>query len=204
MGKSGITPASVYFGSLILIGAPALAFVLQGDTSDDDLREVLRISARISLAIYLVIFVARPLNELRPSAFIAELLRNRRLRGVGFAGVMTAHLWFIGWRWLELDLPVTARTLIFGGGAYLMLLLMLITSFDKPAQAIGRRNWKRLHRTGLYWLGLVFALTILSRLQRDPIEPLHFAEAILLVLAVVIRVVAFLRRHKTSAMASHR
>lgn len=50
---------------------------------------------------------------------------------------------------------------VFGGTAYALMYLMLITSFDAPARAIGPKAWRILHKTGLYFLGLIFVATLL-------------------------------------------
>ena len=50
-------------------------------------------------------------------------------------------------------------TLIAALLAYLFLALMVATSFDATAAALGRRSWRALHRTGLYYLWFVFGFT---------------------------------------------
>jgi DMSO/TMAO reductase YedYZ heme-binding membrane subunit len=74
----------------------------------------------------------------------------------------TVHLALIGCRFESFpDLEYTVSGGIVGGLAYLLIYLMLITSFDAPARAIGAKAWRRLHKTGLYVVGFVFVATLL-------------------------------------------
>ena len=204
MSANSIRTASFFLAAAILTGIPGVAAVLQSAASDDAVREALRVTARIGLVLYVVIFVVRPLQVLWPSALTRALLKNRRYIGVTFAGVMTAHLFFIMWRWVAGDVVLPAFVLVFGGGAYVCLYLMVITSFDAPARALGSRNWRRLHTLGIYWLGLDFANTVIRRLLRDPDAPIFIAEATLLSLAILLRVLAFLKTQRTAATDSAR
>jgi sulfoxide reductase heme-binding subunit YedZ len=178
------------FGLTMLItGIPALFVAGQAGYADESLRLVLRSGARLALLIYLLIFVARPLRQLRPSAPARWLVANRRYLGIAFAGVMTVHLVFLIWlRGFALNVP--------GIAAYLLILAMLVTSFDGPAAMLGPRRWRILHKTGLYYLGIAFAVTAGKALYRVPLEPLHFAVAVLMIGAAGIRVAAWIDRHR--------
>ncbi len=74
---------------------------------------------------------------------------------------------------------------------------MLITSFDKPAAAIGSNAWRRLHKTGLYWVGAVFAVTFVPKFLAQPDNLTYLVSTLLILSAVNIRVVAFLRNKKS-------
>jgi hypothetical protein len=174
-------------------------FVLQSAADEESFGTVLRQTARIGLFIYLLIFMLRPAQQLRPSKTGRALLRNRRYIGVAFAGVMTAHLMLIIWFWFfVLGEAIPALLLVSGGGAYLMIFLMLITSFDKPARALGPRSWRRLHKLGLYWIGAVFANTIAPDVLREPRNPFYLATVLLMLVAIVLRVLAYLKRQSRS------
>ena len=85
--------------------------------------------------------------------------KNRRLLGVALTSVMTVHLVLIAYRFgTQPELSYPLLNLIIGGGAYLMLYLMFITSFDGPTRALGPKKWKLLHRTGLIYAALIFGL----------------------------------------------
>jgi uncharacterized membrane protein YfhO len=67
---------------------------------------------------------------------------------------------------------------------------MLITSFDRPARAIGRKAWKVLHKAGLFWLVFAFAQTQLPD-SLDDLSGMNWWLVALIVLALVIRMTAF-------------
>ena len=113
-------------------------------------------------------------------------MTSRRSIGVAFAGVMTAHLVYLLW----LNGPVTP---VPGMIVYALLLLMLITSFDRPRAALGPRRWLYLHKTGLYVLGYAFAQTVVGGLRESPSDPVYLTLAALFVLAIAIRVAAFIK-----------
>ena len=97
------------------------------------------------------------------------MLRNRRLVGVAFAGVMTVHLGLLAYRFgSQPDLDHPLLKLLFGGAAYGLFYLMLITSFDAPKKAVGPRAWKILHRAGLIWAGAIFGLPRSLESLSDP------------------------------------
>ncbi len=91
---------------------------------------------------------------------------------------------------------VPLQTLFIGGVAYTFLYLMLITSFDAPAAAIGPDAWRRLHKAGLYWIGGTFAFTLTGNLIRNPDSLIHQVAVALILAAISVRVIAFLKREK--------
>lgn len=135
-----------------------MAWLSTVDLVDDNIRLALRHSAQLAYVFLLAVLIARPLQQLLRKPWTAKLLRKRRLLGVAFAGVMTAHLSLIVFRFTYTpDLTYPTSSLVIGGGAYTLLYLMFITSFDGPTRALGPRAWKNLHRTGLVWFGIIFA-----------------------------------------------
>lgn len=146
------------FLTILTVGSAA-AWLSTVELVDDNIRLTVLRSVQFAYPFLLTVLVARPLQQLLRKPWTAKLLRNRRLLGVAFAGVMTAHLLLIIFRFgysPELDYPTA--NLIIGGGAYTMIYLMFITSFNGPARALGPRLWKWLHRTGLVWIGVIFAV----------------------------------------------
>ncbi len=103
------------------------------------------------------------------------MLKNRRYFGIVFAGSHTVHLALIIKFALDpINLP---PTLLIGGTAYALLQLMLITSFNAPAAAVGPVAWRRLHRpdctvldrSNLYlYVHLQFLSALKIRLIRHP------------------------------------
>jgi len=171
--------------------AAAFAVLEVAGNSEENIRALLRLTARFAFLLLLLVFIARPLRQLRKAPGTLALLKNRRLLGIGFAGMHTAHLALIFYllnqvptfefNWLA-RLP--------GIATYTMMYLMLITSFDRPARAIGAKRWKILHKIGLYWLFAAFAQRELPR-SLDNVDLAIWLLTACIAVALVIRLSAF-------------
>ena len=184
----------VFFATYLLAGGISVLWLVSTPMTDDDIRIPTRYTAQIAFALYIVVLVARPLQQLLRQDWTAALLRTRRLIGVAFAAVMTAHLGLIAYRFgtqPELEYPLFS--LLFGGTAYALFYLMLITSFDGPKKALGPRKWKILHRTGLVWAALIFGL---PRSFEDLSDPEYLKFGIPFVIALLIRFTAWQRSRR--------
>lgn len=148
-------------------------------------RWVIQLTAWTSLLLFGLAFTASGLVRLSPSSATRWLRRQRRYLGVSFAVSHLIHLVGIV-ALMNLDYvlfqQLTNRmTVVAGGGAYVMILLMTLTSFDRMVALLGPKAWGWLHLIGgwyvwaaftvsmgkrmgqgpVYWLGLGIALTIL-------------------------------------------
>ena len=144
--------------TVLTVGCAA-AWLSTVELIDDNIRLTVRHSVQFAYPFLLLVLLARPLQQLLKKPWTATLLKNRRFLGIAFAGVMTGHLLLIIFRFRfspELDYPVSK--LILGGSCYALIYLMFITSFNGPARALGPKLWKRLHRTGLVFAILIFAV----------------------------------------------
>jgi methionine sulfoxide reductase heme-binding subunit len=171
------------------------AVIAVAGAGDAGLRLALRASAATSLALFLAAFTASSLQRLWPGGGAAWLLRNRRSLGVSFAASHTVHLALIvalvavhadGF-WAER----TVASLVPGATTYLFILLMTVTSFDRPTRALGPRRWKLLHKVGSYVVWISFVTAYLGGLSHAPAYALPVA---LLVAAVALRAAARLRQ----------
>ena len=189
MSKNDRKNWQVLLGTLALTsGLSALWIAIAGFT-DENIRVPLRVTAQLAFVLYLAILVARPLQQLLRKGWTAVLLRNRRLVGIAFAAVMSAHLALIAYRFgSQADLDFVFN--LFGATAYAVFYLMLITSFDAPKKALGPRAWKFLHRTGLVIAAIIFGL---PRSLEDLSDPDYLKFGIPFALAVLIRVTAWLQ-----------
>jgi len=182
--------------------ALAAMFVVQYvalGSGEDLIRSIIRITARVSVALFLLAFTASSLRALFPSSASTWLLQNRRYLGVSFALSHFTHLaaLFALGAWFPhpfLD-DTTAVTFLGGGLAYVFLAAMTITSFAPPRRLIGERAWKILHTTGSYYIWFIFFISYV---------PLALQSAAYLPLAAAL-VVAFglrmARRYKRKAPA---
>lgn len=182
---------AVFFGTMLALGLASLLYARQSAFDESSLHAVLRATARLALLIYLLVFVARPLRQLSVSAVSRALLGNRRSLGIAFAAVMSVHLVFLLWA----NWPVEAEP---GMLIYVLIFLMLITSFDGPTRALGPRRWRWLHKTGLYVIGIGFAQAQFGRILAGVSEPVHYLLAMLMLIAIGIRVAAWLKTRRAA------
>ena len=183
---------AVFALTTVLVGIPTTVLVLTRGSDVEALGLVLRITARTAMLLYILVFIARPLRQLTSTA-PAFLTANRRHLGIAMSAVMTVHLGFIVWlHGFVIDVRIPSPVLIAGGFAYSLMYLMLITSFDRSAALLGRRNWRRLHKTGLFWIGIVFAYTLVA--GGLPLGPIRMLLAILFVAAVALRFAAAMKK----------
>lgn len=184
---------TVFFASLGagLLGSWALLNAVA--TTDDSVRETLRFTARVAFLLLLIVFVARPAQQLFRTPFTAKLLRRRRLLGIAFTGMHTAHLLLIFYRTqINADF-VLATNNIPGAIVYLFIYAMFATSFDTTTRMLGPKNWKRLHTIGLYVIFVAFAQDEIPR-SLDSAESAHWIITALAVAALLLRVLPLLKR----------
>ncbi len=197
----------VFFLALLAVAVPMIVIVAPDAMDESNLGLALRVSARLAFLIYVLVFVTRPLLQIVPTPLTKALFRNRRYIGISFAAVMTAHLALISWLLLfVLDEGRSLTSLLPGIVTYTLVFLMLLTSFDAPARAMGPKNWRRLHKTGLYWIAVIFGVTLVPDVIDYPSDPVYLGIGILMVVAISLRIAAFLRSrsHSTEAIDSAR
>jgi len=134
---------------------------------------VTRLTARFALVIFGLAFAASAARRLWPNAFTRWQTANRRYLGLAFAASHFLHLaavialirmtpnFFGG----ASPIPV----LVGGGIPYLLVTLMVATSFNRTAAWLGPKWWRRLHLTGSYALLIVFVLTFVPSVVKGPI-----------------------------------
>ncbi len=186
---------TVLLSTMLAAGAVVLTIFDKNGTDEATVVLTLRLTAFSSLLIYLLLFVARPMRQLVDSQLTRALKENRRYFGIALAGSHTVHLMLIVNYVLGPGVPF--QTLFIGGVAYSFLYLMLITSFDAPAAAIGPVAWRRLHKAGLYWIGGTFTFTLGNNFIANPDSLVHQIVVAVILAAISVRVIAFLNRERT-------
>jgi len=186
----------VFFGAIAATAIAAAVYLSSAGANDDNIRLTLRLSARAAYLLLLVVFIARPLRQLVKTPLTLALLKNRRLLGVAFAGIHTAHLGLIFYRAdMVADFELSIGGSLLGVFTYSTIYAMFATSFDATTRAIGPRNWRVLHKAGLYWIMIAFVPTLLP----ESPDQLFSSQGVLTVLAaaaLVIRLTAFFVRRK--------
>jgi len=186
----------------LIAGATLLNLALAGSilflsgTGTDGTELALRMTARISLVYFLLVFLAAPLDRLRPDGVGAWLLARRRALGITFGLSMSLHVAFIV-RLYALHAPsrppmVTDTDFSIGIPGLILVGLMTVTSIVVLRRRIGELWWKRLHTVGIYFVWAVFFLCLVDSAGRKttehPVLAYHvFIAALLLVMGVRVR-----------------
>ena len=137
-----------------------------------------RYTARLSFFLFLASYLASPIYQLTQNKGADWLRRNRRNAGLSFALAHTIHLFALTAFLVIAKQPADPGTLIVGGGAYLAMFAMAATSNDAAIRALGRVNWRRLHKFGAHYLALVFAITYTSSLAGPLSKPVYLISLI--------------------------
>ena len=171
----------------------------------------LRVSSKVSLVLFFFIFIASPLNNLLPSKFSFQLLKYRRQLAIVFGiTLLQSHFMLIFLQFLidseRIWDQISLSDIFIGGTGILLLILLLVTSFKKYALRLKPRNWKVLHKIGLYFLWLVFALDQIEKyfLLTPRGRPEYYVPFLVLLFgALGLRIVSYLvKPGRTSLQAS--
>ena len=177
----------------------AATYLSLAGSNDETILVTLRASARLAFVMLLIVFVARPLHQMFRTPLTATLLRNRRLLGIAFAGIHTAHLGLIIYRArLVESFDFTVGANLPGTVSYIVILVMFLTSFDATAKMLGPKSWRLLHKVGLYWLFVAFTQTQLpDSLDRlDQLDHVNWLLLVLIAAALIVRLTAYLAKRQ--------
>ncbi len=135
-----------------------LVAMLRGDLSTGQgVSSMIQLSVRCAVPILYVAFSASSVHALFSSDSSAWMLRNRKYFGLCFAVAMAWQALFIIWMVVGFtDYYVSEvyvlRDAIEGVVGYLFLIPMVLTTFRFGRKRISRKNWKILHKSGIYFL----------------------------------------------------
>ena len=155
--------------------------VLMLDPGVEGLRRVIRLTARTSLVLFCMAFVASSAWRMFPNGWTCWQLQNRRYIGLGFAASHGIH----------------AVAIASFGIAYAFIILMSATSFDRSAAWIGRRTWKILHAAGMYYLFISFVIAFGKRI---PQSAGYVIPLVVLGCALALRVAAAMKAKQRSGV----
>ncbi len=193
-------PSILVLSGMALGVGSAAALVLAPDLTEA-LRWIIRGTARSSFVLFLLAFIAAPLQTLWPSPVFASLVRSRRWFGLSFAlshGVHAVAIYSLARHDPALFWTLTTfGSVISGGTAYGFILLMVLTSFDGAARWRNGRPWRLLHRIGLWYLLISFAVAFGKRV---PVDPAYGIALAMIAVAIGLRVGTFLAQRRTKAV----
>lgn len=164
---------------------------------------VVRWTARTSLALFALVYVARPATQLWPTPFTRGLLARRKWLGLAFAtshGFHLAGIIALGWPDLAGFFERRPPNPV-GVASFLLLAAMSVTSIDRVKAAMSRRAWKALHTTGIHVAWIVFAGTYARNLEA---RPGYAAPLALLVALAAVRAAAWVRHLRRPARRAAR
>jgi hypothetical protein len=145
-----------------LISAPISLLIIQA-AMRIDLSAAEAVSSMIQLAVrcavpwVYVAFAASSLQVMFPGSFGRWLLRNRPMFGLCFAAAMGWQLLFILWlvgihTEYYVDEVYVLSDVVEGVVGYAFLIAMTLTSFRFGRQLLTQKQWKLLHKSGIYWI----------------------------------------------------
>lgn len=192
-----------------IVGAVAVALILgvtveamTATSPAEGVRGIIRMTARISFALFALAFTASASWHFWPNALTRWQMRSRRHLAAAFALSQTVYviaLFSLGHiAPTTLAAETNVATWIIGGLAYAFTVLMALTSFESSTQLVSPRAWAVLHTIGSYYIWLIFASYYLSRAAVVPAYiPLAVLVAAILVLRLAARVSKSRARHVT-------
>jgi DMSO/TMAO reductase YedYZ heme-binding membrane subunit len=190
---------NIYILLIVILSASTFSvlYLNSAGHNDDNIRLLQRLTARLSFMIYLLIFIARPLRQMFKTDTTLWLVRERRSFGIAFAAMHSVHLGLIVYRFSTIPgLSYGVAEGLIGGTAYVLMYLMLLTSFDGPARALGPLAWRRLHKFGLYYIGAIFISTLLPEQGDQLLAPERVWFVVLTSAALIVRLTAYFATHK--------
>jgi DMSO/TMAO reductase YedYZ heme-binding membrane subunit len=188
----------------VLLTVASVALFATAGVSEESVRTWIRATARASVALFLMTFVARPLVQLSRSGVARWLLANRRYLGVAAAYAQLLHGLAIAWLFARFESYEPDVVGLIGGGlGFALYFAMALTSSDAAQAALGKRGWKALHKTGAWWIWFVFAQTNAGNvpLAFEKLglahQVLYFGIQLALVGALALRVAAWAKTRRT-------
>ncbi len=181
----GRSPLWPLLGLLTLAWAAELVFM----PGVEGMRLAIRTTARTSLCFFLAAYTAAALAALLPGQRWAVWLRTHR-RQWGRLFVASHVLHGIAILMLAQAAPALFDQLspmsnrITGGLAYVILLAMGLSSFDRTAAWLGPKAWARLHTWGSHYLWLSF---LVANGKRVPAQAAYALPVVLLLAALALR-----------------
>jgi hypothetical protein len=135
-----------------------LAAILRVETWDGPtVSSMIQLSVRMAIPWLFVAFACSSMPVLFPGPFSLWLMRNRKIFGLAFAAGMSWQGFFILWLvTIHSDYYINEvyvlRDAIEGVVGYSFLAAMIVTSFQPGRKLLSPKGWKRLHKTGIYFL----------------------------------------------------
>jgi hypothetical protein len=144
--------------SLVIAVSSMIHISIRG-TGEESVRFLIQWTAKLSTFSFCIAFVASSLHYFVQCEMTRSLIQYRPHIGLTFGTFHTFHLFFLIWLQNEIHPVFTlAKTssLIGGGLAYVLMYLMMLTTFPFFKTRLNFTHWIILHLVGAYWVWLIF------------------------------------------------
>ncbi len=194
--------------SLFTLVTVSMTVAVLAATMTVDLASAPGVSAMLQFSVQLAVpwlylaFAASSLTVLVPGNLSRWLMRNRRIIGLCFSAGMAWQLLFIVWlvfgHWdYYLAEAYSVYDLAEQVPGYIVLIAMTVTSFGPGRRLLSPRQWRILHKGGIYFLWAVVWSTYWFELYYyDDIQLIDYVYYWAGFLAWMLRVAAWVRRHE--------
>ena len=141
---------------------------------------MIQFSVRLGVPWLYIAFAASSFAIVFPGSFSRWLARNRRIIGLCFAAGMAWQLLFICWlvfgHWdYYLEEAYSIYDLAEQLPGYVVLIAMTLTSFRTGRDMLSQRQWKILHKGGIYFLwGVVWSTYWFELYYYDDIQAIDY------------------------------
>ena len=161
---------------------------------------MIQFSVRLAVPWLFIAFAASSLVVVFPGSFSRWLLRNRRIIGLCFAAGMAWQLFFILWMvigfwgyYVEEAYSYFDMSEQLPG--YLIIIAMTITSFRFGRSKLSARQWKVLHKGGIYFLwGVVWSTYWFELFYYEDVQFIDYVYYWLGFAAWVVRIAAWTKK----------
>jgi len=195
----------VLWASIILYALFTIILILGNGFSYDNISYTIRLTSKVSLVLFAIIFISSPLRKLWNSRVSRWLMRYRRELGISFGMTfLTSHIGLIGLLFALNSNRIWDRikiTDIVGGGLGLVLILvMLLTSFKQFSANLAPKTWQKIHLFGLIYVWGIFIFDQFEKyylVTPPPAGPLfYFPFMAILIFALGLRMISLTGRFR--------
>jgi DMSO/TMAO reductase YedYZ heme-binding membrane subunit len=183
--------------SLLLVVNVIITFYLLDIKDKETISVLIRSTAQFSFVLFMLAFSASSLYYFWKNSFTKWLLINRRYIGVSFAVSHYIHLFALLMMTFYSSFNVFVDRGLFatigGGTAYVFITIMTITSFDSTRNLLSKKNWKRVHTIGGYFIWIIFAKSYLPEIVTTPKAAIF---SVILIIVILLRILKSVKTKK--------
>ncbi|MHA1543827.1 MAG: hypothetical protein ACTSU8_01685 [Alphaproteobacteria bacterium] len=190
------------FGLIVFfISAAVVSRLTQIDTSNPaDISGMIQFSVRLAVPWLFIAFAASSMVYVLPNNLNKWVMRNRRIIGLCFAAGMAWQLFFILWFVISSFDYYMAEAYSYYDlseqiPGYMVLFAMTFTSFKFGRSMLSPKQWRILHKGGIYFLwAVVWGTYWFELFFYDYIQPIDYAFYWIGFAAWGVRIVAWARK----------